>query len=132
MAFQRDLKSNIDVAHSLAPTVGTGSRTGTGVDILGYDGAVCVVHFGAYTDGTHTAKLQDSSDNTTFSDVSSSNLLGSFTGISATGSSNTTQRVGYIGGARYVRAFITASASTVIAGSAATIVRGLANRQPLS
>jgi hypothetical protein len=132
MAFQRDLKSNIDVQHSLAPAVGTGSRTGTGVDLLGYDGAVAVVHFGAWTDGTHTAKPQDSSDNTTFSDVSSSNLLGSFTGISATGSSNTTQRVGYIGGARYVRAFITASASTVITGSAATIVRGFPNRQPLS
>ena len=132
MAFQRDLKSAIDVQHSLAPAVGTGSRTGTGVDLLGVDGAVCVVHFGAWTDGTHTASLQDSSDNTTFTAVSSSNLLGSFTGVSATGSSNSTQRVGYIGGARYVRAFITASASTVVAATAATIVRGFANRQPLA
>ena len=132
MAFQRDLKSNIDLQHSLAPLGATGSRTGTGVDVLGYDGVVAAVHFGAYTDGTHTAKLQDSADNSTFADVASSNLIGAFTGISATGSSNTTQRVGYIGGARYVRVFITASASTVIAASAATIVRGFPSRQPLS
>lgn len=132
MAFQRDLKSNIDIQHSLAPLGATGSRTGTGVDVLGYDGVVAAVHFGAWTDGTHTPKLQESTDNTTFTDVSSSNLLGSFTGISATGSSNTTQRVGYIGGQRYVRVFITASSTAVIAASAATIVRGFPSRQPLS
>lgn len=132
MGFIRDLKSNIDVNHSLAPAVGTGNRTGTGVDLRGYDGALVVAHFGAWTDGTHTVSLEDSSDNTTFASVASSNLLGSFTGVSGTAGNNTVQRVGYIGGNRYIRAFITASASTVVCATAATVVRGLANRQPLS
>lgn len=132
MAFQRDLKSNIDIQHSLAPAVSSASRTGTGVDVLSYDGIVAAVHFGAWTDGTHTPKLQDSSDNTTFTDVASSNLQGAFTAVSGTASNNTTQRVGYIGGARYVRVFVTATGTTTGAASAATIVRGFPSRQPLS
>lgn len=130
--FQRDLKSNIDVQHSLAPAVSSTSRTGTGVDVREHDGIVAVVHYGAYTDGTHTAKLQDSSDNTTFADVATSNLQGAFTAVSSTASNNTTQRVGYIGGSRYVRAFITATGTTTGAASGATVVRGFPNRQPLS
>jgi hypothetical protein len=130
--FPKDLKNEIDVQTTLLPAVGTGSRTGAGVDLQGYDGAVAAIHIGAWWGGTHTPSLQDSADNTTFADVASSNLLGSFTAVSATGGTGVAQRVGYIGGKRYLRMFSTAGNSTDVMASSAVIIRGHASRQPLS
>lgn len=127
----RDLKDNIDAAISLNPAAGTASRTGSGVDLQGYDSAMAIVQVGAWTDGTHTAKLQESTDNTTYTDVSASNQQGTFTAVSGTAGQNVVQRVGYIGTSRYVRVFVTVAGATTGALSTATIVRGNPNRQPL-
>jgi len=116
----RDIKSNVDEAQSLAPAAITSTTNGSGVDIRGYDSAMAVVHPGTRTDGTHTPKLQESDDNSTFTDVASSDLQGTFAAIA----SNTIQRVGYVGSKRYLRVVTTVSGATVGAVYGATIVRG--------
>lgn len=129
----RDIKSNVDAAPTLAPAVRTnGTVNGSGVDLRGYDSAMAVVHFGAYTDGTHTPKLQESDDNAAFTDVAAGDLQGSFTAVAASAGANTVQRVGYVGTKRYVRIVMTTASATSGAGSAATIVRSNAALVPLA
>lgn len=131
--FVRDLKSNLDVVVTLAPQATVASRTGAAVDLQGYDGCVALVSLGTWVDGTHTPKLQESTDNTTFTDVAASNLQGTFTLASASAApAVATQRVGYIGGQRYVRGFITVAGATTGIPAAINIIRSEANRQPLA
>lgn len=132
--MMRDMKSNIDVGVSLHPAARAASGTGTGVDLRGYDGALCVINFGAWTDGTHTPKLQESDTDvgTAYTDVGTADQLGTFSAISGTAGSNSVQRVGYIGSKRYVRAFITVASGTTGALSGANIVRGEPRQAPLS
>src|SRR5437879_13399200 len=118
------LKDHISEAISLSPAARTASANGTGVDLAGFESACCVAAYGVWTDGTHTVKLQDSDDNSSFADVAAGFLDGAFTAVSASGGSNTTQRVSYTGGKRYVRAVLTVSGATTGALSAAVIVRG--------
>jgi len=129
--MKRDLKSGHDAAHSLPPLLRTANGTGAGVDLAGYDSAFALVHFGDWTDGTWTPKLQESDDNTAFTDVVAGDLQGAFTAVSGTAGENTVQRVGYIGARRYVRGFLTGTGTTGIAAGI-SVVRGHPARQPLS
>lgn len=128
--MKRNLKSGVDVAHSLPPLLRTASGTGAGVDLRGYDSAFGVVHFGDWTDGTWTPKLQESDDDTSYSDVAAADLQGAFTAVSGTAGENTVQRVGYIGAKRYIRGFLTGTGTTGI-NAGMTVVRGHPARQPL-
>ncbi len=130
--MMRDLKSNIDVAQSLAPAARTASANGSAVDLEGYDSAVGEFSAGAWTDGTHTPKLQDSDDNVTYTDVDAAYLQGSFTAVSGAGQQNAAQRVGYIGGKRYVRGVVTVAGATTGALSGFNVVRGNPRRGPLA
>ncbi len=123
----KDLKDNVDLAVSIDPATYNSDQTGTGVDLRGYDSAMAVVQSGALTDGTHTPKMQESDDDSTYTDVAAADLRGSFANIAA----DSVQRVGYHGGKRYVRVFVTSSGTTgAIYGS--TIVRGHPHQAPLS
>lgn len=119
----RDIKSIFDVATSLPPAARTATANGSGVDLRGYDAALVMMVVGTITDGTHTPKLQESSDNSTFTDVAASDLVGSFSNLA----SNTPQRVGYIGSKRYVRVVVTVSGATTGGVYGAVIVRGMAH-----
>jgi len=127
----RDLKNNVDAAISLSPAARNATANGTGVDLQGYEGAMALVQFGTWTDGTHTPSLQDSDDNSAFSAVAAGDMLGSFTAVSSGGGSNTVQRVGYIGAKRYVRGVMTVSGATTGALSAIALARGVAARRPV-
>jgi len=116
----RDLKSNVDVAQSLPAKATTSTTSGTGVDLQGYNSAMVLIDPGTITDGTHTPKLQESADNSTFTDVAAGDLQGSFVAIT----SNTVQRVGYVGVERYVRVVTTVSGATTGGVYGASIVRG--------
>jgi hypothetical protein len=120
----RDLHNNISAAISVAPAVRTATVNGSGVDLQGYEAAEAIVHFGAYTDGTHTPKLQESDDNSTWSDVAAGDQLGSFSAVSSGGGANTIQAVGYKGAKRYIRVVLTLAGTTTGAGSEALVVRG--------
>lgn len=124
----RDLKSNIDLAQSLAPQARTSSANGTGIDLQGYNSAIVVFNPGTITDGTHTPKVQESDDNSTYTDVAAADLLGSFSDLA----SNTIQRVGYRGYKRYIRAVITVAGATTGGVYGAEIIRGNASSVPLA
>lgn len=124
----KSLKDNIDVARSVRPDQHTASVNGTGVDLLGYEGAMALVLVGTVTDGTHTPKLQDSDDNSTFADVAAGFLHGSF----AAAVTNTQQRVSYIGSKRYIRGVMTVAGATTGAETAIAIIRSRPAQAPLS
>ncbi|MEJ0062402.1 MAG: hypothetical protein WDO70_04175 [Alphaproteobacteria bacterium] len=129
----RDLNDNVDAAQSLVPAARTnGTLNGATVDLRGYDSAMIVVSFGAYTDGAHTPSVQYSDDGTNFTNAAAADLNGSFTAVSSGAGANTMQRAGFIGGRRYVRAVMTVSGATSGALSEALVLRGKAHRSPLA
>lgn len=128
----KDIKNNIDIAHSLEPAVrATGTANGAAVDLQGYHAAALVVYFGAYTNGTHTPALEHSDDGTTFSATTASDLDGSFTAVASAGGANTLQRVGYRGSKRYLRAVMTVASGATGAASAAVVIRSMAGSEPV-
>ena len=123
----RDLKNNVDAVKSIAPATYKTNQTGTGVDLRGYESALAIVYSGVLTDGTHTPKIQESDDDVTYTDAAADDLQGTFANISA----GSIQRVGYIGGKRYIRIFAASSGATgAIYG--ALIMRGLPQHAPLA
>lgn len=104
----RDIRSKVTLVASINPAAYNTAQTGASADLSGYDAAMAVMHCGAITDGTHTPKLQESDDNSTFTDVAAADLDGSFAAMTA----NTIQRVGYVGAKRYIRVYVTSSGTT--------------------
>lgn len=117
----KDLSNSISPAISLAPAVsGSGARTGTGVDLQGYESATVLVDVGAEGDTLSGSvhfeiSLEESDDNSTFTDVAQAGIIdgtissgGIFLKLDGTtgGDPDTTGgifRVGYVGGKRYIR-----------------------------
>lgn len=123
----KDIKSNVDANASIDPATHNSDQTGTGVDLQGYEASMTVVQSGALTDGAHTPKLQESEDDSVYTDVASTDLEGSFANLLA----DAIQRVGYKGAKRYVRVFVTSSGSTgAIYG--VLILRGVAHHSPVT
>jgi hypothetical protein len=112
----RDLTGRLSPALSLAPAARTTSANGTGVDLQGYESATVLFIAGTITDGTHTPKLQESDDNSTFSDVAAEKLIGSFSAVTSSSGGNSVQEVGYLGGKRYIRVAVTVSGSPSTGG----------------
>lgn len=127
--MRTDFNSNADVVQSIAPAAYTATATGTGVNLAGYGEAEVIVVGGTRTDGTHTPKVQESSDNSTFADVAAADLVG--TALVAITSAST-QRIGYIGTKQYIRVVSTVAGATTGAVYAAIVVRGGARKQPLA
>ncbi|HEX3640194.1 MAG TPA: hypothetical protein VHV10_02770 [Ktedonobacteraceae bacterium] len=111
-----DLYNRIGVVPDLNPAAKTATTNSTGIDRTLYEGGsdalVGVLVVGAWTDGSHTFKLQDSPDNSVWTDVAAPYLQGSFTAITSAGQQNAVQKVGYLGYQRYVRAVDTVSGAT--------------------
>lgn len=67
------LFDNVKVAASLVPAVRTADANGTGVDTQGYENGMMVVSVGdldlASTDETYVVKVEESDDNSTFTDT---------------------------------------------------------------
>ena len=128
----RDLLRLSLASPSLAPAVRVnGTATGAAVDLINFDGAMIVVHFGAYTDGTHTPSVTHSADNVTFTAVTpATDLDGAFTAVSSAGGANTMQQVGYIGSQRYVKVVMTTTGATTGAASQASVFAGYPHTAP--
>lgn len=103
-----EARSDQRVVTSLGPAARTATANGTGVDTA--NAGQVTFHFivGTITDGTHAPKLQESDDNSAFTDVAAADQVGTLANLA----SNTNQKVGYIGGKRYVRAVSTVSGAT--------------------
>ena len=115
-----DLANNLIAVQSLAPAVRTADANGTGVDLQGFEGAMCVFDIGAEGDTLSSSvhfevSLEHSDDNSSFSDVAQADIVdgtissgGIFLKLDGTagGNPDTTGeifRVGYRGGKRYIR-----------------------------
>jgi|SaaInlStandDraft_2_1057019.scaffolds.fasta_scaffold28729_2 hypothetical protein len=128
----KDLKNHIDVLASIKPAVYTASQNGTGVDLRGFDGAVCVFESGTVdntdTDETYSPKVQESDDNSTYTDVVAADLEGTL----ALMVDDQIQRVGYKGSKRYIRNVMTLAGTTPSFAGRASIVRGIPHQAPVS
>lgn len=125
---KRDLYNNVGVVAAIAPAVLTATATGTGVDLRGFNSATLVINAGAIVGaGLFVPKLQESDDNSTFTDVAATDLLGAFpASVVAAGAI----KVGYKGYKRYLRAVLTYTSGTSLAVDA-TFVLGHANYNPV-
>ena len=121
----RDLDGRLSAAVSVAPSGNrTASINGSGVDLANYDSALAIVQFGTITDGTWTASLEESDNNSDFTAVAAADQSGSFTGATSS-TDETTQQVAYLGTKRYIRVVVTETvASTTGAIFSALVVRG--------
>jgi hypothetical protein len=128
----KDLKNKLDILASMGPAVYTTSQNGTGVDLRGFDGAVAVFESGIVdnvdTDETYTPKVQESDDNSTFTDVASTDLEGTFAPMV----DNEIQRVGYKGSKRYIRSVMTLAGTTPSFAGRASVIRGIPLQAPVN
>jgi hypothetical protein len=111
---------------SALPAIKT-TQTSPGVDLANYNGACVYLLAGTWTDGTLTPVIQESPDNSTWNAVAATDLVAwqatsasVFTPVRVGGSQPAAissaptainQRVGYIGGQRYIRVVTTVSGS---------------------
>ncbi len=114
----KDLKSRIAVAHLLdAQTVSSDTKTKY-VDLAGFGSAVVLVNIGSasFSSANITPILQesDSTADASFTPVSASDMVGSFTTVSDANGDQVTQVVGYIGSKRYIRVLLDVSGSLSI------------------
>nr|WP_297388248.1 hypothetical protein [uncultured Roseateles sp.] len=118
--MNREEKTTHSVAESLRPQVVAGNVNGQGVDTRGYDMATVLYTAGAIVaSGDVTLKLQESDDNSSFSDVAAADLAGSFPSALT---ANSAGLVGYRGAKRYVRVVATLNSGTSVAASAAVLL----------
>ena len=110
----RSFQDDYAIGVSLAPAARTASANGSSADLKDCNAALVIVHFGAWTDGTHTPSLEESADDSTWTAVAAGDLDGSFTAKNSDSSTAKQQIVGYKGTARYIRVVMT------IAGSPST------------
>lgn len=120
-----DARGDQIVTTSLGPAARTATANGTGVDIANVGEAT--VHFivGTITDGTHTPKLQESDNNSTWNDVAAADQAGTLAALA----SNTNQKVSYIGAKRYIRAVSTVAGATTGGVYSAIVVAGQPRKQ---
>lgn len=125
--MNRELSSHLKPNQSLAPAARTATANGTGIDHQGFDSQLYVFDVGTITDGTHTPKLQESDDNSSFTDVAAADQVGTLVALA----SNVQQKAAYIGNKRYSRAVVTVAGATTGGVYAAVCIQGHAHAKPV-
>jgi hypothetical protein len=126
---RHDLVFGVSVAESYPETTVSGSETGTTLDGKGKIAVKHVIHAHAVTTDI-LVKLQDSPDDSTFTDVVASEVTGAdstsvnYVTIAATGGDNTAAQLGYLGLQRYTRIAVISGAGSMGAVSHATDALG--------
>lgn len=123
-----DLKNKMDAVNSIDPDDYTATVNGLGIDLQGFDGSAFVFSVGTVSDGTHTPKMQESDDNSTWNDVVAVDQEGLLSDLT----SDSNQRVGYKGTKRYIRGIVTVSGATIGAQIAGLVLRGIPHRAPVN
>lgn len=109
---RRDVKSRVDMDISLAQTGDrTSDATGSSSDVSEYHGASILLNVESYTDGTHDFTIQESDDDSNWSDVATSDLEGSLPSVTESADEGE-HRVGYTGNAQYLRVTTSVSGTT--------------------
>lgn len=110
---QRDTRLELTPKVSVAPQSIGGAVNGTGIDTSVGESALVVLNNGAAT-AAATIKIQESDDNSTFTDVADTDLIGltlNSAGVAQTAS--TIVKVSYIGVKRYIRVATTAGTAAL-------------------
>jgi hypothetical protein len=128
----KDTVSNFNFTQSLAPAARTATANGSAVDLSGFNSATFVVNAGAWTDGSHTLKAQESDNNSDWTDVAAGDLNGSFTAITSATQASKLYKIGYNGTKRYVRAVTTVATATSGAVYGVSVMRGHAFSSPVA
>lgn len=120
-----DLENQLKISQLIDPVLRTSSVNGSSVNrATNNSGSVAFVfHQGAITDGTHTPKLQESDDDSSWSDVAA----GDYTTALAALVADAQQATSYKGTKQYVRPVITITGSPstgAISGCVAVEARG--------
>ena len=124
---------DLSPAQSLKPATRTASADGTGVDLQGYESALVLIDVGSWTDGSHTFELQESDDDSSYSAVGSTDLLGTEPVVDGAADDDQVYKLGYLGDARYIRVITTVTGSpSTGADYSALILRGDYFRPPVS
>lgn len=89
MATKDFIASRLGFAIALAPAARNATANGTGVSLSNYGAIGVVFASGVITDGTHTPKLQESNDNSTWNDVAAQDQVGTLANLA----SNAVQKV---------------------------------------
>jgi hypothetical protein len=127
----RDLGALLTVLKNIVVGAKTnGTVNGATFDSQPYDGVTAILHVEAWTDGTHTPKLQDSPDNSIWTDVVAANLIGAFTPITSNANVGTKQKVTYVGAQRYQRTVLTTTGATTGAIIGSDIIGGFGRKVP--
>jgi len=72
----KDLKNHVDAVNSIDPDNYIANINGLGVDLQGFEGSVVVFSVGTVTDGTHVPQIEESDDNSNWTNVTSADLEG--------------------------------------------------------
>jgi len=126
----KDLHDNLDVVLALDPQ-DTGSDTdGNTIDLQGYESVEFVCESNELASGeTASFNVQESSDNSNWSNVDSGDMLGSEPSFDDSSGANIGQ-VGYIGNERYVRVqLVSPSTSRVFSAEA---IKNNARHKPVN
>lgn len=129
----RDMSKNLSLAQSIDPqTISSNTTTnGTGVDVRDYDAVVVSFESNdAVADGIYVLGVEESDDNSTFTDVASADLIGTVANFTA--SSEGIRWQGYIGIKRYIRASIVSTSTSSGGIMGACVIRGLPHSAPTS
>jgi hypothetical protein len=129
----RDISKNLLAVISIDPqTISSDTTTnGVGVDVRDYDAAMVVFQSNdAVTDGDFALKIQESDDDVTYTDVDSSEQVGTLADF--TSSNEGSQQVGYLGNKRYVRPVITSTSTSCGGIFMASVIAGLPHNAPTS
>lgn len=113
-------------------TISTNTDTnGASVDRSGYSAVEWFVYSQTITDGAYVVKIQDSPDNSVWTDASSGEVLGFGMAFALT-EDNTVKRIGYHGSERYVRAVITSTAVTTGGLFSAVAIKSTSSHGPVA
>lgn len=115
-----NMKKRENGAAAITPAAKTATSNGSSVDLAGYGSALAVLVVGTITDGTHTPKLQECDDNSTWTDVAAGDLEGTFAALAST----TNQYIGYKGHRRYIRVVVTVAGATTGGVYGAAVLKG--------
>ncbi|MCM8527307.1 MAG: hypothetical protein NE327_12375 [Lentisphaeraceae bacterium] len=107
------------LSESYPTTTVSGDETGTALDHTGSYKQRHICHAGAVSTDI-IVKLQDSPDNSTWTDVVDAEVVGADTGVNtitfaATGGDNTAKQLGYLGNQRYSRIYVVSGAGALTA-----------------
>jgi hypothetical protein len=114
-------------AKSVLPLLRTATVNGSSVDLRDCDGALVLLEIGTITDGTFTPKLEESTNDSDWTDVAAADLDGSFTAATSA-ADDTVQLVGYKGNTRYIRVTYTVTGAPGTGGTVGASILKTKNR----